>query len=183
MSLSAAGGTAAVLVTALLLLGLIGLVTRRRLLRPWLVVLLGINAGYGDVSEGTLRAVQPVDVLLLVLAGMTYAGFWPGPGASHVPWMILAVGQTLVGIAVLLATRLSGRSGLMGGGLVLSILMLVDGTHGAAGWLGFAANVLLLLGDFGTTGRPRRPLVPILAVGYAGLAGWFGSLATLLLAG
>jgi hypothetical protein len=64
---------------------------RRHHGRPWLVVLFGINAGYGDVSQDTLRAAQPVDVLLLLLAGVTYAGFWPGPGASHVVWMLLAV--------------------------------------------------------------------------------------------
>ena len=96
--------------------------------------------------------------------------------------MALAIAQPLLGIAILLATRLSGRSGLMGGALVLSILMLVDGTWTAAGWLGVTASVLLLVGDFGTTGRPRRPLALVLAVGYGALISWFGLVAALLLA-
>lgn len=99
-------------------------------------MLFGVNAGYGDVSQDTLRAIQPIDVLLLVLAGVTYASFWPGPGADHKIWMTLAIAQPLLGIAVLLITHLWGRSGLMGGALVLSILMLVDGPWTAAGWLG-----------------------------------------------
>jgi hypothetical protein len=177
-----AGSVAAILAATTLVAGIAGLVTRSRRGRPWLTVLFGINAGYGGVSSETLRAVQPVDVLLLLLAGATYAGFWPGPGANHVVWMTLAIAQPLLGIAILLATRLLGRSGLMGGALVLSILMLVDGTWTAAGWLGIAASLLLLVGDFGTTGRPRRLLAAVLAVGYGALIGWFGWVATLLLA-
>ena len=79
--------------------------------------------------------------------------------------MTLAIAQPVLGIAILLATRLWGRSGLMGGALVLSILMLVDGTWTAAGWLGVTEPVLLLVGDFETTGRPRRLLARVLAVG------------------
>lgn len=176
-----AGGVAAILAAATLFVGVAGLAGRRQRGRPWLIVLFGVNAGYGDVSAGTLRGVQPVDVLLLLLAGVTYTGFWPGPGASHVWWMILAIAQPLLGIVILIATRLWGRSGLMGGALVLSILMLVDGTWTAAGWLGVTAGVLLLIGDFGTTGSPRRPLAVVLAIGYGGLVIWYGWLAALLL--
>lgn len=175
------GGVAAILAAATLLAGIAGLAVHSHRGRPWLIVLYGVNAGYGDVSHETLRAVQPIDVLLLLLAGATYAGFWPGPGASHPWWMALAITQPLLGIGILLATRLAGRSGLMGGALVLSILMLVDDTWTAAGWLGVAASVLLLIGDFGTTGRPRRPLAPVLAVGYAALVTWFGWVAAILL--
>lgn len=177
-----AGGIAAVLVAMILLVGIAALAMGRRRARPWLVVLFGINAEYGDVTPETLRSVRLVDVLLLLLAGTTYAGFWPGPGTSHVGWMVLAVGQPLLGIVILLVTKLAGRSALMGGAFVLSILMLVDGTWTGAGWLGVTANVLLLVGDFGTTDRPRRPLVPLLALGYGALVSWFGWVAALLLA-
>ncbi|HET7399668.1 MAG TPA: hypothetical protein VFJ94_14215 [Intrasporangium sp.] len=172
---------AAILAAAMLLAGIAGLVTRSPRGRPWLTVLFGINAGYGEVSPDTLRTVQPVDVLLLVLAGVTYSGFWPGPGAGHLAWIVLAIAQPVLGIAILLVTRLWGRSGLMGGALVLSFLMLIDDTWTAAGWLGVTASVLLLVGDFATTGAPRRPLAWVLAAGYAALTLWFGWIGGILL--
>jgi hypothetical protein len=172
------GGVAAIVAAATLLVGIAG-VARTHRARPWLVVLFQINAG--QVSRETLRGVEPVDVVLLVLAAATYAGFWPGPGASHVVWMTVAMAQPLLGIPLLLGTRLLGRSGLMGGALVLSILMLVDGAWTATGWLGVSASLPLLVGDFGTTGRPSRIVAALLAVGYGALVSWFGWVAVLLL--
>jgi hypothetical protein len=176
------GGIAAIVAAATLLVGIAGMAPRSHRARPWLVVLLKINAGYDDVSRETLRGVESFDVLLLLLAVATYTGFWPGPGAHHVVWMTLAIAQPLLGIPLLLGTRLFGRSGLMGGALVLSILMLVDGAWTAAGWLGVTASLLLLAGDFGTTGRTSRLLAALLAVGYGALVAWFGWVAVLLLA-
>lgn len=174
-----AGGVAAVLAAGTLL---IGLAQRSVRARPWLLILFGVNADRGDVTFDALGAVQPVDVLLLVLAGVTYAGFWPGPGGSQPWWMLLAIAQPLLGIAILLVTRLAGRSGLMGGALVLSILMVIDDPGTATGWLGVVASVLLLVGDFGTTERrPSQRLAPVIALGYAALVGWFGWIAVVLL--
>jgi hypothetical protein len=176
------GGSAAIVAAVTLLVGTAGMAPLNHRVRPWLVVLFKINAGHRDVSRQTLRGVEPVDVVLLLLAGATYTGFWPGPGANHLVWMTLAIAQPLLGIPLLLATRQSGRSGLLGGALVLSILMLVDGTWTATGWLGVTASLLLLVGDFGTTGRPSRLLAVLLAVGYGALVAWFGWVAVLLLA-
>jgi len=176
-----ASGVASAIVTLILLVGIAGFFYHRPVVRPWLVVLYGINAGHGHVSRDTLRAVRPVDVALLLLAGGTYAGFWPGPGGSQILWMSLAIAQPLLGIVILLATRLWGRSGLMGGALVLSILMIVNATSTGVGWLGAAGSMLLLAGDFGTTDRSSRLLATSLAVGYGALIAWFGWLAILLL--
>lgn len=175
------GGVAAALAAVTMLAGIGGLVLRRRHWQPWLLVLLGINTGRPDASHESLRSVEPVDVALLLLAGVVYAAFWPGPGARHVWWMALAVAQPVLGIAILVATRLAGRSGLMGGALVLSVLMLVDDPTAGAGWLGAVGAVLLLVGDLATTGRPNRRLAPVIAAGYVGLTVWFGWLAVLLL--
>lgn len=176
------GGIAAAVAVATLLVGVAGMGARTHHVRPWLVVLLKINAGRKDVSRETLRGTKSVDVLLLLLAAATYIGLWPGPAAHHVVWMTLAIAQPLLGIPLLLGTRLLGRSGLMGGALVLSILMLADAVWTATGWLGVTASLLLLVGDFGTTGRPSRPLAAFLAVGYGTLVVWFGWIAALLLA-
>lgn len=178
-ALAWAGGIAAILTVGTLL---VGLGQRSARARPWLLVLFGVNANRGNVTFDALRAVQPVDVLLLLLAGVTYAGFWPGPGGSQPWWMLLAIAQPLVGTAILLATRLAGRSGLMGGALVLSLLMVIDDPRTATGWLGVVASGLLLVGDFGTTERrPVSGLAPVIALGYAALVGWFGWNAVVLL--
>jgi hypothetical protein len=48
-----AGGVAAILAAVTLLVGIAGMATRSDRGRPCLVVLFGINAGYGDVSPDT----------------------------------------------------------------------------------------------------------------------------------
>jgi hypothetical protein len=176
---SKVGGVAAILAAAILVVGVAAAALQGHRVRPWLITLLLINAG--RAPRDTLRGAEPVDIALLALAGVTYAGFWTGHGAGHVWWLALAVGQPLLGILVLVVTRLWGRSGLMGGAVVLSVLMLIVGVWTAAGWWGLAANLLLLVGDFSTTGRRSRLLTALLTVGYAGLVGWLGWVAVLLL--
>ena len=80
---SLVGGLAAVLAAATLLGGIAGRASGSRPGRPWLAVLYQINAGHRLVSRDALHGAQPVDVALLLLAGVTYAGFWPGPGTSQ----------------------------------------------------------------------------------------------------
>lgn len=174
-------GVAAVLAAVVLLVGVLGLITGNPVLRPWLVVLFGINAAMGGVSLVSLRVVESIDIVVLALAGVTFIGFWPGPGKTHKFWMGLAVLLPFAGSAVLLVTGLSGRSGLMGGGLVLSLLMLADHRFRPLGYLGIVTNLLLLVGDFATVG-PRSGLIAgVIAVGYALLTCWFLWLATTLL--
>ena len=174
-------GLAAGLAAATLLVGAAATVRGNRSWTPWLAVLAAANAGHRGTTRDALRGVRPVDVWLLLLAGTSYAGFWPGPGAAHHVWMAIAIAQPALGIPLLVATRMLGRSGLMGGGSVLSVLMLVDGNWTAAGWWGLVACLLLLVGDFGTTDRRSRPLAVALSVGYAALVAWFGWLAVILL--
>ena len=154
--------------------------THAPLLRPWLVILHAVNAGRRGVSLDAVRGVRAVDVVLLLLATAAYAGLWPRLGAHDPVWLALAVAQPLAGIPLLLVTKRVGRSGLMGGALVLSVLLLVEGVWVAAGWLGSAASALLLVGDLGTTGRANRALAWTITAGYAALFVWFWVLALLL---
>ncbi len=167
------GGLAAILAAAILVIGIAGLALGAPSLRLWLALLFGINAAVGTVSPQTLRATNPVDIAMLVLAALTFAGFWPGPGKPHKIWMGVAIALPLAGIAVLLATGLAGRSGLMGGGLVLSLLMLGDRESRPLGFLGIAANALLLVGDFATAGPGLPVIAAVVAVGYLLLVAWF----------
>lgn len=177
---SSVGGIAALVVAATLLVGLVAAGKGVAGWRPWLTILFSVNAG--RIPRDSLRGVRPVDVALLLLAGASFTGFWPGPGTSDTGWMTIAIAQPALGIPLLAATRILGRSGLMGGGLVLAILMVAGDEWVAAGWWGVAANLLLLIGDFGTTGRRSRPIAAAVAIGYAALVVWFGWLGLLLLA-
>ena len=174
-------GLAAGLAAATLLVGVAATVKGTRAWTPWLALLAAVNASRRGTTRDALRGVRPVDVTLLILAATSYVGFWPGPGAAHDVWMTIAIAQPALGIPLLVATRMLGRSGLMGGGFVLSVLMVVDERWTAAGWCGLVACLLLLVGDFGTTGRRSRLLAVALCVGYVALVVWFAWLAVILL--
>jgi len=167
------GGIAALTAAGVLLAGIVGIAAGPSGLRPWLAVLFGIDAGMGGVSMESLRAILPVDIMLLVLTATTFVGFWPGPGMPRRSWMALAIVLPVAGIAVLAATGLAGRSGLMGGLLVLSCLMLAEAASRSLGYVGLAASLLLLIGDFTTTGPQLWPVAVIVAVGYVLLIAWF----------
>jgi len=167
------GGIAALLAAGVLLAGIIGLATGSSWLQPWLVVLFGIDSGTGGVSMASLSAIVAVDVVLLALAGVAFAGFWPGPGTARRFWMVLAILLPVAGIAVLVTTGLAGRSGLMGGLLVLSCIMLSDRASRSLGCAGLGASLLLLIGDFTTTGPPSALVATLVATGYVVLTAWF----------
>ena len=76
------GSIAAIVAAAILLAGLGGMAGYSHRARPWLVVLFEINSGRHDVSRETLRGVEPVDVLLLVMAGAAYTG----SSRNAAPW-------------------------------------------------------------------------------------------------
>jgi hypothetical protein len=176
------GGAGAVLAGVLLSVGVVGLAMKSETFRPWLAVLLGVNAGLGDVSMSSLSMVNPVDIGMLVVSALAFAGFWPGPGRPRKAWMAVSTLLPVAGIGVLVATGLWGRSGLMGGGLVLSALMLGNRKLRPAAYTGFAANALLLVGDFATTGLRSTPVTLVVGIGYTLLVVWFAWIAVRLLA-
>lgn len=178
----AIGAVAAFACAALLGTGIAALVVRIGGLRLWLAVLWGINASIGGVVMASLEAVNPIDVAVLLAGALAFSGFWPGPGRPHRRWMGLAIALPLVGIAVLFATGLAGRSGLMGGGLVLGSLMLGRRDLRPLGSLGIVANAALLIGDFGTVG-PSALGAWIVGVGYMLLVVWFGWMGAVLVSG
>ena len=150
------GGSAAILNAVILAVGIVGLVVMSASIRPWLAV--------------------------LVFTDVTFAGFWPGPGRPHKVWMALAVALPLAGVGVLIATGLAGRSALMAAGIVLSCLMLADRTARPLGYVGIAANSLLLVADFATGDARSIPVAALVGVGYLLLIAWFAWIAITLLA-
>jgi hypothetical protein len=180
-SLRRLGGVAAALEATVLCVGIIALIVASPVLQPWLAVLFGINAGLDGMSMDALSVITAVDIVALALAAVAFAGFWPGPGKPHRIWMGLAILLPLAGIAVLLATGLQGRSGLMGGGIVLSALLIGGRPFRPLGYLGAVANLLLLVGDFATTGARAVLVASLVAVGYVLLVIWFAWIAWFLI--
>lgn len=142
-------------------------------LRNWLVVLFELNAGFGGLPADPLRFLNPLDVAILLLAGITFLGLWPALGKISRIWTSIAIALPFAGIAVLFVTQLAGRSALMGAGLVIAFLMLKSAHFRSLGYAGLLANALLLAGDL-ATGTSRAPLVAVLVgVGYLLLLAWF----------
>lgn len=153
MPLSRIGGIAAILVVAVLMTGLLGTVipSPGLGLRNWVVVLFQINAGVGQVPAEPLRVFNPLDVVVLVLVGLTFASLWPKATRVDRILVVIAAGLPFVGIAVLVVTDQAGWSSVMGAGLVVAVLMLRN--HLLARkvvYLGILASTLLLVGDFPT---------------------------------
>jgi hypothetical protein len=141
-------------------------------LQNWLIVLFRMNVG--QLGFDSLRTLNPVDFAALALVGLTFLGMWPLLARGRKIWASLAVALPFIGIPLLLVTHLTGRSAVMGAGLIVSFLMLHTPGFKTAGYLGIAANAALLVGDFGTTGSPMPVVAVALAVGYVLLLAWFG---------
>lgn len=182
VTLPRVGGSAALVTDAILFLGLVGLAAQQQGLgvKNWLIVLFQINSGYFRLDS--LRTLNPIDVAVLALVGLTFLGLWPTLGRLHRIWMGIAIAMPFAGIAVLLITGLSGRTAVMGAGFIVAVLMLVSLRNRR--WLaptGLVANGLLLIGDFGTGVLPGALLTVPIVAGYLLLMSWYGWLAMTLL--
>jgi hypothetical protein len=173
------GGVGSALEATVLSVGIVGLIVASSALQPWLAVLFGINAAIHGLSLDALGVINAIDIVVLALAAIAFAGFWPGPGKPHRVWTGLAILLPLAGIAVLLVSGLQGRSGLMGGGLVLSVLLIGNETFRRLGYLGGVANLLLFVGDFATSGARSALVASLVAFGYVLLMVWFAWMAWL----
>ncbi len=141
--------------------------------RNWLVVLFELNARFSRLPADPLRVLNPLDVAILILAGITFLGLWPTLSQISRVWTGIAIALPFAGIAILFVTHLAGRSSFMAAGLVIAFLMLRSSDFKLLGYAGLVANALLLAGDL-ATGTSSIPLVAVLvAVGYLMLLPWF----------
>ncbi len=141
----------------------------------WLVVLFKLNAGFDGVQFDRLYGLNPLDIVILVLVAIMVLGLYTALWRTSRFWSFVAAVNPFLGIMLFIATKLAGRSGVMGSGLVISFVMLRSHIFGRwMGVLGILASVLLLAGDFGTTANAHSNLVAILVgIGYVLLMAWF----------
>ncbi len=180
------GGIAAIVAAALWLVGLVNLIVTSPMpgvaygwLGPfrdnWLIVLFKLNAGFDDVGFDRLHGLRPVDLLIMALVATMHVGLYAALRRTSRIGSLVAVIQPFLGIVLLLATQMAGRSTVMGAGLVISLVMLRSNVYGkVSAWTGILASVLLLIGDVSTTPGSRSDLVAVLiGIGYVLLMTWF----------
>jgi hypothetical protein len=165
---------AGIALVALLIAGAASAVTGRwgPGLENWLVLLHAVNAGDTGLALAALTGVRVVDLVALVLAGVTFLGMRRVLGAANRVWVGIAAALPLAGIALLLVTGDAGRSALTAGGLLLGWRMTKCDRFRLLGWAGLIANGLLLLADLAATGLADSAAADVVAVGYALLIGW-----------
>jgi hypothetical protein len=141
----------------------------------WLVVLFKLNAGFEGVQFDRLVGLNPLDLTILVLAAMMVLGLYFALKRTSKIGSFVAAVIPFLGIILFIATKLAGRSGVMGAGLVISLVMLRSHIFGKmAAVLGILACALLLAGDFGTTTDAHSNVVAsLVGIGYVLLMLWF----------
>ncbi len=171
------GGAAALVVTALLLVGLLGLVGTALspgttngwslpLQNNWLVVIFKLLAGYGGDQLGQLHLVNGLDLAILVLAGLVCVSLFAALRRDRIIWLVVlfvAATSPFTGIALFVATRSAGRTGVLGAVLIISIVMLRRAVFSRRlAYAGVVAGALLATGDVCAGSVP--PLTPPLAI-------------------
>ncbi len=187
-------GAAALLTGVLFLLALAGLIGSTilpgagggwfsRIENNWLVLLFKWNAGYNGVTFDQLVGPDAIDLTILALVAVLFAGLYAALRQTSRVWSVVAAVQPFLGIALFIATRLAGRSSVMGAGLVISFVMLRSRIFGKlTAWFGIIACALLLAGDFGSTENTQSSLLAVfIGIGYVLLIAWFFLVARRLL--
>jgi hypothetical protein len=179
------GALAALMAGALVLMPIIELVITRfqpgtvnrwssLLQNNWLVVIFKLHAGLEGVQPSLLYILNPLDIALMALIGTMYLGLYAALRRTSKIWSIVALAQPFLGIVIFMATRSAGRSGVMGAGLVISIVMLRSRIFNkVTAYMGILSSSLLFVGDI-SVGISQSYIFAILtAIGYVLLTAWF----------
>ncbi|MFZ5515279.1 MAG: hypothetical protein ACOY90_01490 [Candidatus Zhuqueibacterota bacterium] len=111
----------------------------------------------------------------MALVAIMYFGLYVVLKRTSRIWSIVAAVIPFLGMALFIVTKLAGRSGVMGAGVVISFVMLQSNIFGKViAFVGVLGSVLLLVGDFGTTANSPSTVVAILVgIGYVLMMTWF----------
>jgi hypothetical protein len=168
------GGVAAVIVMALLLVGILGVIIP--LQDNWLIVLFKLNAGLGGVQADSLNVLNLLDIVIMALAGTALVALCAALWHISKIWSMVAACLAFLGMPLLVITHMAGRSGLLLGGLIISAALLrSDSFSRASATVGIVAGALLLLvGDIGTAIFASSTIIAIfIGIGYVLWIGWF----------
>lgn len=133
----------------------------------WLMVIIKLHAGFQDVHPDMLYGLNFLDLLLMLLIGITYLGLFAALRRVSRIGSGVALGLIVAGMLLFIITQSAGRSAVMAAGVVISFVMLrsrMFGTNTAA--LGLFASVLLLIGDFTVGYTPSLVFALVTGLGY-----------------
>ncbi|MFX1325862.1 MAG: hypothetical protein ACFE8N_12990, partial [Promethearchaeota archaeon] len=145
-------GIVILIVFLLLLIGIIGLIgdfqpdtTIGWISNNWLVKIIKLNLG---ISGESIYSFNFLDLLIMVLVGITFVALYPTLRKVSRVWTIIAICEPFVGIVVFIISHSAGRSAVLSGVLTISIIMLWSNNFNKLiSSLGILAGGLLLMGD------------------------------------
>jgi hypothetical protein len=181
------GAVAALLVLTLFLIGVIGIITESLQLTPadgwftqlqnnWLVGIFKLSIGV----QSSLHAVNLLDLVIMTLFCTMSLAFYVALKPASKIWSLIAAILPFLGIPLFLITGTMGRSNLLMGGLVVSVVMLRSKVFSKlTAYTGIAASVLLFfLGDIATTiFSTSYVIAAFIVVGYVLWMLWFSLIA------
>ena len=179
------GGGAALLVgiiflTAIIDIVLTGLqpVTRNGWLSSfqnnWLIVIFKLHAGLNKGQLDLLYGWNLLDFAILALVGTTYTGLYAVLRRTNKTWSMIALALPFLGFVLFIVTKMAGRSGVMGAGLVISVVMLRSKLFNKPfGYIGILSGVLLLAGDLSVGMAPSNVFAFLTGIGYLLLMTWY----------
>lgn len=178
-------GAAALIAGILLLIAMISLIIS--VLQPgaingwlslfqnnWLIVIFKLQAGFSGVQIALMHVLNFLDIAILALVGTMYFGLYAALRRTSKIWSIIALAQPFLGIVIFIATKRTGRSAVMGAGLVISVVMLQSNIFKkVTAYMGILVSVILLVGDFSVGIPPLNIIATLFGIGYVLLMTWF----------
>lgn len=174
------GGSTSLALSILFAIGITVFFTPDSQLAPlpnnWLIVLFRLNIPDSSSQTSMLNILNPLDLILIALFCILFIPLNTALRHTHKIWSAIATSLPYLGALLFLITHTAGRSALLIGVLIFSIIMLGSNNFSKkSALIGVASSVLLFFaGDIGTTLFPPSIIIAILiGIGYLLWVLWF----------
>jgi len=179
------GAVSALILLVLFLIGSIGIITNINgwftpFVNNWLVVLFKLNAGFSGIQTDLLNVLNLLDIAIMPLFCTMFLALYVALKRTSRIWSLIATALPFLGIPVFLITGTAGRSTLLIGGLIISVVMLRSKIFSKpTAYVGIVASVLLFFaGDIATAAFSSSNIIALfIAAGYVLWMIWFSLIA------
>ncbi len=145
----------------------------------WLIILLNINLQIGRYNSQSLQELHIIDFIFFFFIGIIFLRLTQRLHMVNKLFTYISLSFPILGVLLLLVTKTAGRSGLLIGALIYSIIMLWSKEfQKALAITGIIGSTLLFFGgDIGTTLLPPNKFVAgIIIIGYLLWIIWYGGI-------